>query len=153
MHDGFKSLTDVISKHRQTFPKIRTDFSKRAFPTNFAFQSRNENKNLIFSVSLAAKSCSISREARTTAAMSTKIMLIACGSFNPPTPMHLRMFGKKIIFASFLFVHGFTTFSQKSPKTTSRSWAHTRSLVASFRLSTTPTARKDSSRRHTDWRC
>lgn len=26
----------------------------------------------------------------------TKIMLIACGSFNPCTPMHFRMFGNKI---------------------------------------------------------
>lgn len=24
----------------------------------------------------------------------TKIMFLACGSFSPPTPMHLRMFGK-----------------------------------------------------------
>lgn len=30
---------------------------------------------------------------QTTMSSPTKIMLLACGSFNPPTPMHLRMFG------------------------------------------------------------
>lgn len=39
--------------------------------------------------------------------MSTKIMLIACGSFNPPTPMHLRMFGEKIYFREFSFCSRF----------------------------------------------
>lgn len=57
------------------------------------------------------------------------------------------------IFASFLFVHDFTTFLQKSPKIISRSWARTRSSAESCRLSTTLTARKDSFLRHIDWRC
>ena len=26
-----------------------------------------------------------------------RIVLIACGSFSPPTPMHFRMFGKKYL--------------------------------------------------------
>lgn len=29
---------------------------------------------------------------------SKKILLLACGSFNPPTPMHLRMFGEHHFF-------------------------------------------------------
>lgn len=33
-------------------------------------------------------------ENKLTTKMTNKIMLIACGSYNPPTPMHLRMFGK-----------------------------------------------------------
>lgn len=49
------------------------------------------------------KSSSISREIQSTAAMSTKIMLIACGSFNPPTPMHLRMFGERFLQFSRVF--------------------------------------------------
>lgn len=32
---------------------------------------------------------------------SSKVILIACGSFNPITPMHLRMFGKSINFVLF----------------------------------------------------
>lgn len=39
----------------------------------------------------------------------SKIMLIACGSFCPPTPMHLRMFGKLlrklIIYLFIIIVH------------------------------------------------
>ena len=51
--------------------------------------------------SAACKSSTLSCKINT-AKMTTKIMLIACGSFNPPTPMHLRMFGKldEIIFFS-----------------------------------------------------
>lgn len=26
-----------------------------------------------------------------------KILLLACGSFNPPTPMHLRIFGEYFV--------------------------------------------------------
>lgn len=27
-----------------------------------------------------------------------KILLLACGSYNPPTPMHLRIFGEYFLF-------------------------------------------------------
>lgn len=37
--------------------------------------------------------------------MATKIMLIACGSFNPCTPMHFRMFGKSdFYFSKFFYI-------------------------------------------------
>lgn len=34
----------------------------------------------------------------TTTTAKKKLMFLACGSFSPPTPMHLRLFGKGIDF-------------------------------------------------------
>lgn len=35
--------------------------------------------------------------------MSENIIFIACGSFNPPTPMHFRMFGEWLCLFTFVF--------------------------------------------------
>lgn len=43
-------------------------------------------------------------------------MLIACGSFNPPTPMHLRMFGKIFQFSRFCCFSQFRNFSSEIAK-------------------------------------
>jgi len=37
----------------------------------------------------------------------TKVVLLACGSFNPPTNMHLRMFGKSCFRLLILFLFYF----------------------------------------------
>jgi hypothetical protein len=33
------------------------------------------------------------------------VVLVACGSFNPPTVLHMRMFGKKIILYKLLNIY------------------------------------------------
>lgn len=73
-------------------PNENVIFKYSIFPVGNLEIHTKLRKNIFIHVK--HQSSMISREKLSTDTMATKIMLIACGSFNPPTPMHFRMFGK-----------------------------------------------------------